>query len=215
MRLREIIGETGTTTPKGPMDAEAWRRGERAPPQARPARPGRASRLREEGQRPQEHDVIRRAPRSARAEMAKAEVDQRAAADMLHRLGREDLAGRLLCCAEARRARRGGDGRIWPWRCGSGGCRWCARTRQHAAWFAALDWSDSYRRSCAAIPLPPLPKGCGGRGPPSLKEDNRPKEGSRLPPRTGTRPRRWTARPPFARWWAFAPRPCRCRWRRR
>lgn len=26
MRLREIIGETGTTKPKGPMDAEAWHR---------------------------------------------------------------------------------------------------------------------------------------------------------------------------------------------
>jgi len=97
--------------------------------------------------------VIRRAPRSTRAKIVQAEADQRATADLLYQLGQGDLAARLLGCMAAKQARRGGDGRVWLRRCGSAACRWCSRTRQHAGWFAALDWSRGHRRSLAAISI--------------------------------------------------------------
>jgi hypothetical protein len=62
-------------------------------------------------------------------------------------------AARLQRCAEARKARRRGDG--WPWTCRSAGCAWCRRALMLRWWRGLRHWveQDGAPVSLAVLPL--------------------------------------------------------------
>lgn len=81
--------------------------------------------------------MTQRARRSTRAQLDRAEGQQRMVLDGLLRLDGETVAERIARCQSMRTSRRGRP-RTWPWRCRSPGCWACRRTRVTAEWHTLL-----------------------------------------------------------------------------
>ena len=90
---------------------------------------------------------------TARTRMAEAFSAQAEAVAALLATGDTRAAARLRRCAEARAARRRGDG--WPWTCRSAGCAWCRRALLLRWWRGLRSWveQDGAPVSLAALPL--------------------------------------------------------------
>lgn len=61
------------------------------------------------------------------------------------------IADRLSRCQINRTTRRGSNHEGWPWRCRSGGCWSCRRTRLNQAWAGAFAWSEETASHSHAI----------------------------------------------------------------
>ena len=90
---------------------------------------------------------------TARIRMAEAFSAQAEVVAALLATGDTRAAARLRRCAEAREARRRGDG--WPWTCRSAGCAWCRRALVLRWWRGLRHWveQDGAPVSLALLPL--------------------------------------------------------------